>query len=70
MTGYKRFCERYELDPSTPEAREQYRVAQESLAALHGAAATAEAGEAIDRARDASRGGGIAGGSSHGEPRG
>ena len=51
MTDFKRFCERYDLDPSSQEARDQYAEARENLAALHSAAAWAATSEAIEKAK-------------------
>ena len=55
MTDFKTFCERYGYNPDTDEARQAYREAWANLNALYGAAAQAEASEAITRA--AGRGG-------------
>ena len=54
MTDFKRFCERYGLDPASQEAREQYDQAQANLRALYGAASKAETDEAISKARNES----------------
>mgnify|MGYP006431761025 CR=1 FL=1 len=51
MTDYATFCKHYDLDPATADARQQYQEAQEALTALHAAAATQEAKEAINRAK-------------------
>lgn len=51
MTTYREFCQRYELDPETEEARAQYWEAQRQLDLLERAAARHEARVAIERAQ-------------------
>ena len=55
MASYKQFCERYRLDPTTQEARDQFDQAQANLRALYSASARDQAKEAIDKADQASR---------------
>ena len=51
MTSYSDFCKRYRLDPALESSRLEYSEAMKALRALYGASATAEAQEAIDKAR-------------------
>ena len=51
MSDYKTFCQHYDLDPMTPDARAQYREYQQARASLDVAAAKAETREAIDKAK-------------------
>jgi hypothetical protein len=50
MDGYRRFCERYGLDPCSDNAGAEYVEARRNLAALYSAAARAGAIEAIESA--------------------
>ena len=48
MADFQTFCKRYELDPTTDDAREQYQAARDALATLHGAAAKAETANVLE----------------------
>jgi len=56
MTDYKTFCDHYRLDPTLESSRLEYQEAMNALRALYGASAEAEAAEAIDKARNSTRG--------------
>ena len=56
MTDFKRFCEKYDLDPNTDRARRKYQEAEDNLKALYSASAKAQADEAILRAQQRAAG--------------
>lgn len=51
MADFNTFCKRYELDPKSKEARDQYAEANANLQALFGASAKVETEEAIEKAK-------------------